>query len=76
MSQLSTTLRYAHHEIGEAHEGFILFVDVSSDRSSDGLLKYVIDTVNIFGLKEKWNALNDLWRDGRYEWPCSGHKLK
>ncbi|KAL4148885.1 hypothetical protein QTP88_003030 [Uroleucon formosanum] len=40
LSQLSTTLRYVHHETGEAHERFISFVDVNADRSADGLLKH------------------------------------
>ncbi|XP_022160087.1 zinc finger MYM-type protein 1-like [Myzus persicae] len=53
LSQLSTTLRYVHHETGEAHERFISFVDVSADRSADGLLKHVIDIVNRYELKHK-----------------------
>ncbi|KAL4083837.1 hypothetical protein QTP88_029153 [Uroleucon formosanum] len=53
LSQLSTTLRYAHHETGEAHERFISFVDVSADRSADGLFKHVIDIVNRYELKHK-----------------------
>ncbi|KAL4104452.1 hypothetical protein QTP88_019753 [Uroleucon formosanum] len=53
LSQLSTTLRYVHHETGEAHERFITFVDVSADRSADGLFKHVIDIVNRYELKHK-----------------------
>ncbi|XP_025203219.1 SCAN domain-containing protein 3-like [Melanaphis sacchari] len=53
LSQLLTTLRYVHHETGEAHERFISFVDVSADRSADGLLKHVIDIVNRYELKHK-----------------------
>lgn len=39
---------YVHHETGEAHKRFISFVDVSADRSADGLLKHVIDIVNTY----------------------------
>ncbi|KAL4135414.1 hypothetical protein QTP88_007027 [Uroleucon formosanum] len=53
LSQLSTTLRYVHHETEEAHEHFISFVDVSADRSADGLLKHVIGIINRYELKHK-----------------------
>ncbi|KAL4130820.1 hypothetical protein QTP88_008201 [Uroleucon formosanum] len=53
LSQLSTTLRYVHHETGEAHKRFISFVEVSADRSADGLFKHIIDIVNRYELKYK-----------------------
>ncbi|KAL7634801.1 UNVERIFIED_CONTAM: hypothetical protein RMT77_015178 [Armadillidium vulgare] len=52
-SQLSTSLRYFDSETGEIKERFISFTDVSSDRSSSGLLKHVENIVSEFNLGEK-----------------------
>lgn len=50
-SQLSTVLRYVHG--GNVYERFVGFVDVSADRTANGLFAHVERTVGEFGLAEK-----------------------
>lgn len=38
--QLSTTFRFV--DIGKVHERFVGFVDVTADRTSDGLFRHVV----------------------------------
>lgn len=53
-SQLSTVLHYKNKD--EVKERFVGFVDVSRDRTANGLLVHVNDTVNKFKFKDKFVA--------------------
>ncbi|KAL7637930.1 UNVERIFIED_CONTAM: hypothetical protein RMT77_011543 [Armadillidium vulgare] len=52
-SRLSTPLKYSDSDTGETKERFISFPDVSSDRSSNGLLKHIENIVSEFNLGNK-----------------------
>lgn len=52
-SQLSTTLRYVHDQTAQVQKTFISFVDVSADRSCNGLFNHVMDIVGSYDIRDK-----------------------
>jgi hypothetical protein len=52
VAQLSTVLRYVDKE-GLAHERFVGYKDVSSDKTAAALFEHVVQVVEEFGIQEK-----------------------